>query len=67
MREITFYRCDHCDEVFGILSTAFARDPSVVAIKTPRREYATQSAFPALRHVIDTTKGTRHAPKRKLH
>jgi len=70
LRELTFFRCGECDEVFLVPSDVRARDRYVVPSqksKRPKRDTAPHSAFQALQHVIETAEGKKPAPKRRPH
>jgi hypothetical protein len=58
MRELTFFRCDCCDEVFGIPSAAFGHFHG-------DEDQAGYSAHLAFQHVIDPMEGKTR--KRKPH
>lgn len=65
LREVTFFRCDNCNDVFEVPSAAHACDSQKP--KRPKREDTAQPAFRALQHVIDTAEGKKRTPKRKPH
>jgi len=68
VQEITFFRCDDCDQVLEAHRPPLACDIHLMPAKKPerpKREDAAQSAFWALQQVIETTEGKKPAPKRK--
>ena len=68
--DVTFFRCDSCNDVFEAPTAAPAYDPFFMPTektKRSKRADAAQSALRALQYAIDPTERKKPAPKRKLH